>query len=222
MSNEPVHEVDGVPIGRAAALYGLAPSTLRWWEAQGVLPEPPRVNGRRLYTEPELRRIGLAYLCCVTGAMPLEHTAAVTSGGRAQWQSAVQRHTARIEEMIQQLQSAHHFLLRLLQCPDDDVVRECPDLDEELMNHTPRGRCPTLGLVAAAQSLPLRTAAGRRRDGTGVTRDEKSAAADRCTVCAEPLVRQARGRRREYCSRACQQRQYRQKIDRHSVAERGR
>ncbi|MGX2993177.1 helix-turn-helix domain-containing protein [Streptomyces sp. JNUCC 64] len=200
-----------VSIGRAAALYGLAPSTLRWWEAQGVLDEPPRVNGRRAYGETELRRIGLAYLCCVVGAMPLDQVSAVTSGGRnRQWQSAVKDQVRLTEEKIRRLQSAHAYLLHLLRCPDDDIVGQCPDLDGELVDHTPRGLVAASGLVAAAQSIPRR-AAGRRgpRDERRRPGDEKTVASRRCAVCAGPVLQPARGRRRRYCSRACQQRRYR-------------
>jgi MerR family copper efflux transcriptional regulator len=170
----------GVSIGQAAALYGLAPSALRWWESQGALPDPPRVNGRRVYTETELRRIGLAYLCCVVGAMPLEQASVVTSGSRNRhWQSTVKRHTELIEEKIRQLQSAHAYLLHLLQCPDDDIVRECPDLDDELMRHTPRRRIATQGLVAAAQSVATHRerpapSHGAGRDGPGRLPRERS------------------------------------------------
>ncbi|WUH99808.1 MerR family transcriptional regulator [Spirillospora sp. NBC_00431] len=163
MSDQP-----GVPIGRAAALFGLAPSTLRWWESQRVLPEPPRVNGRRYYTETELRRIGLAYLCCVTGAMSLEQTTVVTSGtsSNRHWRSTVKRHTELIEEKIRELRSAHEYLLALLECPDDDIVAECAHLDDELMRHTPRGSVAAEGLVAAAQSIPRPTPPRGRRDKT--------------------------------------------------------
>ncbi len=69
-----------VQIGHAAALFGLAPSTVRWWEKQGVLPPSRQAAGKRRYDLADLRRIGLAYLCTVTGMMPLEKAAAVTSG----------------------------------------------------------------------------------------------------------------------------------------------
>ncbi|MFI9556487.1 MerR family DNA-binding transcriptional regulator [Nonomuraea endophytica] len=191
----------GVSIGQAAALYGLAPSTLRWWESQGVLPEPPRVNGRRVYTETGLRRIGLAYLCCVTGAMPLEQASVVTAGSRnRQWQEMVKRHAELIEEKIRHLRSAHGYLLHLLLCPDDDIVSECPDLDGELVSHTPRGLIPAQGLVAAAQSS---------RDEICSPRDERAVPADRCAACQGPFTQPARGRRRKYCSPACRQRLYR-------------
>ncbi|WP_086821609.1 MerR family transcriptional regulator [Allokutzneria sp. NRRL B-24872] len=194
-----MNDVRGVSIGRAAALYGLAPSTLRWWESQGVLPEPPRVNGRRVYTETELRRVGLAYLCCVIGDMPLGQASVATTGSRtSRWQSTVLGHAERIEEMIKQLQSARAYLLHLARCPDDDVVANCPVLDAELVEHTPRGRFPGSDLVTAAQSLPM-------RDETRPARDETL----RCAVCSGPITQSPRGRRRTYCSRACQQRHYR-------------
>ncbi|GAA1079482.1 MerR family DNA-binding transcriptional regulator [Nocardiopsis composta] len=157
MSNGETGDRPGVTIGRAAALYGLAPSTLRWWESQQVLPEPPRANGRRVYTEAELRRIGLAYLCCVVGAMPLEQASAVTSGrGNRDWRRAVERHVGLIEEEVRRLRGAHGYLLHLLHCPDDDIVEQCPDLDGELMSRTPRGLAAGQSLVAAAQSAPPR------------------------------------------------------------------
>ncbi|WP_131724837.1 MerR family transcriptional regulator, partial [Mycobacteroides abscessus] len=34
-----------VNIGEAAALYDVAPSTLRWWEKQGVLSSPAQHSG---------------------------------------------------------------------------------------------------------------------------------------------------------------------------------
>lgn len=212
MSTGPMSDVTGVSIGRAAALFGLAPSTLRWWESQGVLPEPPRVNGRRVYGETELRRIGLAYLCCVTGAMPLDQATVVTSGSRDRdWHGTVRRHAGEIEERIRRLRSAHTYLLHLLQCPDDDMVAQCTELDGELIRHTPRGHAPPTDLVAAAQSPRAHTTALRERDETSRARDEKPNAGGRCAVCAAPFPRSPRGRRRTYCSRACQQRHYRQR-----------
>lgn len=217
MSNGHVRDSLGVSIGQAAALYGLAPSTVRWWESQGVLPEPPRVNGRRVYTETELRRIGLAYLCCVTGAMPLDQASVVTSGtGNRDWQRSVRRQAEAIEEKIQRLVSARQYLLHLWQCPDDDIVGNCPHLDDELINHTPRGRIATPSLLAAARSIPAGRPTDLKRDEMSQVRDETIALQGRCGVCEGPLPNSRRGRRRKYCSRACQQRQYRANARRES------
>ncbi|MEV7548714.1 MerR family transcriptional regulator [Amycolatopsis sp. NPDC089917] len=200
----------GVSIGKAAALYDLAPSAVRWWESQGVLPEPPRVNGRRVYSETELRRIGLAYLCCVTAAMPLEKASVVISGSRNhEWQSVVRSHAGVVEEKIRELQDAHAYLRHLLECPDDDIVDECPWLDGELMRRTPRRRVATTSLTTAAQALPDRRPSPH--EGRDETRVETTASLERCAVCEDRLVQPTVGRRRRYCSRACQQRHHRRK-----------
>ncbi|MGX1807178.1 helix-turn-helix domain-containing protein [Nocardia sp. NPDC055321] len=199
-----------VSIGQAAALFGLTPSTLRWWESEGVLPAPPRRNGHRVYDEPALRRIGLAYLCRVTGAMPLQHAATVTNGSRnAHWHNSVRSHADQLADRIDQLRSAHAYLLHLLQCPDDDIVGDCPDLAAELIEHTPRGRIAGTDLLDAAGSHPEHPPTRPPRDETTRARDENRARPDCCAVCATPLARATRGRRRVYCSRACQQKRYR-------------
>ncbi|MEV6279145.1 MerR family transcriptional regulator [Nocardia sp. NPDC051832] len=210
----------GVSIGQAAALYDLAPSTLRWWESQRVLPEPARTHGRRVYDETGLRRIGLAYLCCVTGAMPLEHAAVVTSGNRNElWQNTVRTHADLLEEKIEQLRSAHGYLMHLLECPDDDIVAECPWLDDELQSRTPRGHSAAGSFVTAAQSTHGRTAVGDR-DETEPSCDETSQPLDRCAVCGGTFRQPTTGRRRQYCSRACQQRQYRKTASQRSTNSR--
>lgn len=202
-----------VSIGQAAALFGLAPSTLRWWETQGVIPEPRRVNGRRAYTEIDLRRIGLAHLCCITGAMPLEQAAKVTSGSEERhWQAEVDRHIRVLEDKIRQLQAAHDYLRHLVQCPDVDIVNNCPYLDEELVNHTPRRLSSAGGLVSAAQNVAAGVPSRGHRDEILPVGDERPPAVARCKVCSMPLPGTGRGRPRMYCSRACRQRHYRETV----------
>jgi MerR family transcriptional regulator, copper efflux regulator len=144
---------DTVQIGQAAALFGLAPSTVRWWEKQGVLPPSRQAAGKRRYDRGDLRRIGLAYLCTVTGMMPLEQTAVVTSGDtdNANWQREVRAQIAQLDEQRARLQSARNYLEHLLTCTSDDPTADCPHLDEELMRHTPRGRHADTDIVAAAR-----------------------------------------------------------------------
>ncbi|WP_278265306.1 MerR family transcriptional regulator [Nocardia sp. AG03] len=201
----------GVSIGKAAALYDVAPSTLRWWESQRVLPEPARVNGRRVYDESDLRRIGLAYLCCVTSAMSLEQAAVVTVGRRNElWQRTVRSHAAALARKIEELQSARDYLTHLLECADDDIVDECPWLDGELMSRTPRGRVPVAGFVAAAQAVSPRRDHAERCDETAAPCVETSPTLGHCVICASVFAQPGTGRRRRYCSRACRQRHYRE------------
>ena len=44
-------------IGQLAERVGLRPSAIRFYERQGVLPEPERVGGQRRYGEDTLRRL---------------------------------------------------------------------------------------------------------------------------------------------------------------------
>lgn len=49
---------DEVPIGEAARVTGVKVPTIRYYEAVGLLPEPPRTEGnRRLYGEAHLKRL---------------------------------------------------------------------------------------------------------------------------------------------------------------------
>lgn len=200
-------------IGEAAALYGLAPSTVRWWERQGVLGQPARGGGRRIYLDTDLRRIGVAYLCCVVGKMPLDQAAVVTSGKapHSVWQQTVGEQIGEIERRIEQLRAAKDYLHHLLRCEDDDMV-ECRFLERELTTHTPRGQVCDSDLVTAARSARDAgpgpdTAVARNEIPTDrPTRDENPG---RCTGCRGRMPRLSRGRPRKYCSHACRQRAYR-------------
>ncbi|WP_344682995.1 MerR family transcriptional regulator [Saccharopolyspora taberi] len=195
-----------VSIGQAAALYDLAPSTVRWWERQGVLDPPARDGGRRIYRDADLRRIGVAYLCCVVGKMPLDKAAVVTSGKSTHeaWQRTVSERITLLERQISQLEAAKDYLRHLLSCEDDDIA-ECRFLARELSANTPRGRASDADLVTAARSA--RTAEARDENPADRSpRDENTAL---CAGCPRPVERSSRGRPRKYCSRACQQRAYR-------------
>ncbi|WP_078316343.1 MerR family transcriptional regulator [Mycobacterium sp. D16Q16] len=193
-----------VNIGEAAALYGLTPSTLRWWEKQGVLNSPTQHSGRRTYTERDLRRIGIAYLCCITGMMPLRQAAAVTSHSAQPdtWRSAVTEQVADISARIEQLHRARDYLNHLLSCQNEDIV-DCPYLDGELRIRTPRGRAAGTNLVSAARGAC---------DESSPARDEIAAELrGRCRFCDSELITHGKGRPQRYCSPACKQRAYRQR-----------
>ncbi|OHT82806.1 MerR family transcriptional regulator [Mycobacteroides saopaulense] len=191
-----------VNIGEAAALYGLAPSTLRWWEKQGVLSSPTQHSGRRTYTERDLRRIGIAYLCCITGMMPLRQAAIVTSHSAQPdtWRHAVTEQVADISARIEQLDHAREYLNHLLSCQNEDIV-DCPYLDGELRVRTPRGRAAGPDLVSAARGTCYESAA---------TCDEMTGSSSgNCVFCGGQLSTQGKGRPPRYCSPACKQRAYR-------------
>ncbi|WP_430336009.1 MerR family DNA-binding transcriptional regulator [Rhodococcus sp. ACT016] len=205
-----------VQIGDAAALFDVTPATLRWWEELGVLEAADRVGGRRVYASRDLRRIGLAYMCCVIGMMPLDEAAAVTSGNgsRSEWREALRRNIDRLDQRTKRLDAARRYLTHLLHCEEDDIGANCPILDSELVARTPRGRVPVDDLLEAAH-LAQRRSTGRRRDDEterdSSRGDETSAglAYSRCASCPRLIAQPAQGRRRKYCSHTCRQRAYR-------------
>ncbi|MGY0500351.1 helix-turn-helix domain-containing protein [Nocardia sp. FBN12] len=206
-----------VGIGGAAALFGLNPSTLRWWERQGVLPTPDRSGGRRVYGRDDLRRIGLAYLCCVIGRMPLDRAGVVTSGstGLDEWQNVIRENIVRLDREVERLDSARSYLKHLLRCEADDIVADCRMLEIELVRRTPRGGSPDPDLISAARTMgDLHVPRPTREPGDETSRnndacDENDGQRAVCPTCADPLVQPTHGRHRRYCSHRCRQQAYR-------------
>jgi MerR family transcriptional regulator, copper efflux regulator len=194
-------------IGDVSTLYDLAPSTLRWWEKLGVLAEPARTGGRRVYDEHALRRVGLAYLCCVVGRMPLAAAAVITSGvtDNHEWRRAVDEQIGRLDQQIAQLGRARTYLERLRRCTDDDPATHRPYLVDEILDYTPRGRMvqPTRNVTE-----PVGVSV------TDQTSDDEmpTSRVVSCRHCRGPVHQPRRGRRREYCSQRCRQRAYRQRM----------
>jgi MerR family copper efflux transcriptional regulator len=198
MSNRGM-ETDALTIGEAAALFGLASSTLRWWEKEGLVKPERRGASRRLYGREELRRIALVHICRNTGLMPLGAIAKVLDVETApgHWQETISGHIATLDDQIHKITAARTYLMHMLGCKHDDPTR-CPHLDEEIRRHTPwqperdeRG----------SDSAP-------RRDETSpqTTRRPGSRA---CPMCGDEVSVPRTGRRPTYCSNACRQRAHR-------------
>jgi MerR family transcriptional regulator, redox-sensitive transcriptional activator SoxR len=54
-------------IGEVAERAGVAASALRYYEAEGLLPEPERVSGRRAYDPGAVRRVAVIQACRAAG-----------------------------------------------------------------------------------------------------------------------------------------------------------
>jgi MerR family copper efflux transcriptional regulator len=200
-------------IAEAADLFGLAPSTLRWWERCGLLSPRRGGTGRRRYGRAELNRIALVHLTRNSGLLPLADIAAIATGlalrgEHPHWHRTVRARLTTLDKQIAQLAGARAFLLHTLECSHDDPT-ECPVFRREICDLYPR-----LGRIVAA--APDRDT--RRCDETGTAEESSGAAreaprppsgAPNCRACGVVLTQPRTGRRRAYCSRACQQRAYR-------------
>lgn len=190
---------DALTTGEAAVLFGLAPSTLRWWEKQGLIKPERGAAARRVYGREELRRIALVHICRNMGLMPLDAITAVLNveTGPAHWQETISRHIQELDDQIHKIAAARAYLTHMLGCRHDDPTR-CPHLDEEIRRHTP--------WQPARDERHGPSAPGRNETSCG-----KSAPAGsrRCPVCGEAVSDPRTGRRRTYCSNACRQRAHR-------------
>lgn len=183
-------------IGEAAGLFGLAPSTLRWWDRCGLLDPQRAAHGRRGSGEAELNRFALGHMARRSGRLSLAEIASLAVGPTARgdqprWHGTVRSRITIVEEQLAELASARAYLLHLLECHRDDLA-ECPVFTQHVRDRYPR----PWDVVATAE------------------RDETEARAappgeDPCRTCGRPLSQPQTGRRRAYCSRACQQRAYR-------------
>jgi MerR family copper efflux transcriptional regulator len=120
-------------IGEVARRFGVAVSTLRWWEKQGLLVPSCRESGRRRYDAAAVRRIALIQLLQQTALMSLDEIRTVLSDGRSgAWRETVRARLAVCDEQLVRLQAAQAYLSHALRCRRDDPVGGCPRLAEEI------------------------------------------------------------------------------------------
>jgi MerR family transcriptional regulator, copper efflux regulator len=119
-----------VGIGEAAGWFGLAGSTLRYWEERGLISPAQRRGRWRRYSPDELHRIGLIQMWRDTGLLTLDEIAAVLAGTvrDRSWRNVVSGRINVIEQQQRRLADAKAHLEHLLTCPDDNPADACPYL----------------------------------------------------------------------------------------------
>ena len=112
------------PIRLVADHFGLATSTLHYWERRGLIT-PYRRAGQRWYDSDQLYRIFLIKLWRTTGLLGLEEIAGLlaTESG---WQEAVTTRIAEIDRERATLDTARAYLEHLLTCKHTDGLERCP------------------------------------------------------------------------------------------------
>ncbi|MFI0451377.1 MerR family transcriptional regulator [Actinomadura sp. 6N118] len=136
-----------ISIGEAARRFGVAISTLRWWEKRGLLTPASRQSGRRRYGQAELRRVALIQLCQSTAMMSLEEIGALLAGSTrdGDWRAAVRQRVAACDDQLARLTAARAYLSHMLECPSDHPADTCPYLAEHIDQHLAAGPAPAKG-----------------------------------------------------------------------------
>ena len=112
---------DGLRIGEVARRAGLAPSAVRYYERLGLVPEPARVGGKRLYDPSVLEWLSLIALAREAGFTMAEIrrlVAGFTPGTRpaARWQELAARKLAEIDAMVARAERMRAVLRIALDC----------------------------------------------------------------------------------------------------------
>ncbi|MEM9134321.1 MAG: MerR family transcriptional regulator [Actinomycetota bacterium] len=150
--------MDQVPasltIGRLAELARIPITTLRYYEKRGLLDEPPRVGGRRLYGPDVLMRLMVIRICRVAGFTLDEIRSVVddASPGRATTKRIAAERIEAIDHQLTQLDLARSVLAATIDC-------RCPTVEE---CHCGAMDEPVERLQAAGLEPPTDEFTGRR------------------------------------------------------------
>lgn len=122
----------GLSIREVACRSGVPASALRYYEAIGLVPPPPRVSGRRQYDRSVLDRLVLittARRARLTLAEVGELLEAITAGGapRDSWRAMAARKIPEVDRLMEQFQAVRQLLEGVAGCECGDVA-ECSAL----------------------------------------------------------------------------------------------
>jgi DNA-binding transcriptional MerR regulator len=126
--------VESMSIGAVAEQLGVATSTLRWWEKQGLISPRDRRVGRRYYNHAEVRRLAIIQFLQEAGLMSLDDIATLLAGRNddQDWHDVVHNRIDSISVQIEQLTAAKAYLEHTLLCHRDNFATECPYLRNDI------------------------------------------------------------------------------------------
>ncbi|MDA2804106.1 MerR family transcriptional regulator [Nocardiopsis suaedae] len=114
-----------LPIGDAAARFGLRPHVLRHWEDEGLLAPGRDAAGRRVYGGEDLVRIAMILRGKEAGLGLDRMRAVLGAHGGGERQRVLAEGLSELRERIAVLNRAAELLEGALACEHDDVVT-CP------------------------------------------------------------------------------------------------
>lgn len=114
-------------IGEVAVRSGVRPSTLRYYEAVGLLPAPRRASGQRRYDDAVLARLGVIRLAQDVGCTIAEIRTLLDDDGTptARWRVLAERKRAELVVQQRRLQEMQQLLEMSLAC-DCSLLESCP------------------------------------------------------------------------------------------------
>ena len=124
-------------IGQLADQAGVNPSAIRYYERNGLLPEPVRESGQRRYTEEALRRLQVIDIAKRAG-FTLDEIKELTDGGEPRdLRDLAERKLPEVDALIARVQAMRDWLELARGC-DCSSLELCTLFDGEL--YTPSQR----------------------------------------------------------------------------------
>ena len=122
-------KVMGLSIGEVARRAGLLPTTLRYYESIGLLPDPARENGSRRYDNGVFERLEMIQTAQQAGFTLAEVRVLFdeilwSDAPAAKWNSLIQCKLQEINSMLVNIQNMKHLLEDILNC-DNEHLAEC-------------------------------------------------------------------------------------------------
>jgi len=119
-------------IGDVARRAAVRVSLIRYYEAIGLLPEPPRVSGQRRYDDTVLRRLAVIDIAQRAG-LSLEEIRALVDHGNdpmsARLRELAERRLPEIEALIERAQRVRSWLQHATGC-DCQRIDDCALFDD--------------------------------------------------------------------------------------------
>ncbi len=116
-------------ISQVARRAGVRTSTLRYYESIGLLPEPPRVSGRRRYDASVLQRLEIIHTAQQAGFTLAElrilfDDILSSASPSARWHDLIQRKLQELNRLLLNVQSMRSLLEDIMRC-DGDELEDC-------------------------------------------------------------------------------------------------
>jgi MerR family transcriptional regulator, redox-sensitive transcriptional activator SoxR len=113
-------------IGQVAQRAGLNVSAIRYYEAEGLLPEAPRVAGQRRYTDETLGRLGVIGVAKRAGFSLDDIRLLLTAAdagepAHTELQELAERKLPEVEELIERAQAVRRWLVTATGCGCDTL-----------------------------------------------------------------------------------------------------
>src|SRR5260370_26049573 len=139
-------------IGALAALTGKGPSSIRYYEQIGLLPQPDRVSGRRVYGPDTLRTLAVIETGQRAG-LSLDEIRALLSASPGD-QAAIEslrevaaRKLPQVNELIERSQIVRGWLESAARC-ECPSLEECPQFEDPALLPPQAGPTPPRSLSA--------------------------------------------------------------------------